>query len=735
MSLIKKFPEILQLDTNDCGPTSLMIVAQHYGKNVDQDVLREVCNSESIGISLTSLEEGAEHIGFDYSSVQLTFQELKEKAPLPCICHWEQNHFLVVYRISAKWVYLSDPANGLVKLNHKEFLKGWAIDTGSEPAGIAMLLEPNELFEQKEFGSKEREALSPIRFILKTALRNKRLLASIVFGLLISGVLQILLPVMTQSIVDQGIQARDYNLIVLIIVGQLFFIVVGFFIEIIRNWMLLFLSQKINIQLMSGYISKLMALPISFIQRRSKGDILTRINDNERIEQFLSGNMVELVFDVFVIAIFSVLLLFYDPTIFLIFLVGGLLYVGWVSFFLKKRGLLDKEYFRKRTKSQNLELQIVNNISEIKTNDSSQRRHKEWYQQQMELVRTKTKSLRLQNLQMNAGELIRNGMNILILFVSAGLVVKGEMTLGAMLAVQYIIAQLNLPLNRLTTFFLEYQDAKLSMNRLFEVLKESPENENKNDYYPSKENTAIVLKDVAFSYLGKGHEIFHGLNLTIPKGKFTAIVGPSGSGKTTLFNLLLGFRFPSNGSIHIAGQNVQHLDLSQWRNRVGVVLQDGRIFNDTIEKNITESSSNKRIDKEMFLKSVRTANLEGLIDVLPNGRMTKIGDEGIKLSGGEKQKLLLARAIYKNPEYFFLDEPTSAMDTINEGKIKENLSGLFKDRTVIMIAHRLSTVMNADNIIVLDQGKVVETGNHEQLISKNGVYAKLLSNQISYAQV
>lgn len=734
-SFIKKmsgFPHFNQLDSWDCGPTSLKIIAQYFGHDIDIERIRKEIDFERIGVSLNSLEDAAEKIGFEHHSVLLTFEDLKDKAPLPCIVHWQQNHFLVVHSIKKGKVYISDPAKGKYSLGMQDFIQGWSSnsDKEDEAEGIAMLLEPNELIGTQYINEGKKNYNHIYTFFYKRLLNEKKVIVSLLFGLGVAGILQVLLPIMTQSIVDQGIFFQDKRLIWVLIIGQLFFLLINFFVEIVRKWILLFLSMKLNLQLMDSYLSKLLALPISFLERRSKGDIINRINDSDRIESFLTRHLLDSLYDVTILIVLSLLLLIYSPTIFAIFLIGSFAYVLWVSMFMKKRAALDHESFGFKSKSQGYELQLISNIADIKTSGSENRRKREWYDNQLKVINTKTKSLKLQNTQENLADIIRSSINIVILLISALAVVDGTMTLGTMLAIQFILAQTNIPLNRSVDFMLELQETNLAMNRLTEVFNEDKEDNAETNISIPKGEFDILVDDISFGYMGQNNSIFNGLSLTIPAGKTTAIVGASGSGKTTLFRLLLGFRKPSKGRITLGGENLNQVSISNWRRKCGTVLQDGKIFDDTILRNITESNSTERLDEERLRNVLACTKLDEMMSDLPNGLNTRVGEKGVMLSGGETQKVLIARALYKNPDFLFMDEATSALDATNESEIQKKLNAFIKGKTVVIIAHRLSTVVNADQIIVLDKGKVIEKGNHIELMKNGGSYSRLIKNQL-----
>ena len=719
------FPNFRQLDKMDCGPTCLRIIAKHYGKDVPLESLRKSAYINREGVSLAGIKEAAETIGFETFSVLITWENLLKKVPLPCIVHWEGNHFMVVYRVTASKVYISDPAKGKYTLRVNEFKKGWLSEEGK---GVAMLLEPTETFSKgKAYHSDSKNHL------LKTLtylFDYKKLIWQLGIGLLLSSIIQLALPFFTQSIVDYGIENHDLNFIQVILIGQVFFVLSKGAIEILRDWILLHISMRINIRMMNDYLTRLIQLPVSFFTGRGIGDLVRRINDNERIEEFFTNGSLTFLFDIFNILLFSFVLAYYNLRIFLVFLLGSGIYLLWSLVFMKKKALLDTAYFGASAKSQSKILQIIYNIEDIKVNGSEDRRKKEWYETQLELFNVTSKNLRIHQLQTNGGQIINELKNIAIIFLSAYAVIEGVFSLGVMLAIQFIIGQLNVPLSKMIDFLLDYQKAELALKRLFEVWNEEPEGHHM-EVMANAPHDTIALREVSFRYGPPGtKEALSDISIEIPKGNVTAIVGHSGSGKSTLLKLLLQFHSPTKGKIEVGKTSISTIAPKEWREICGVVLQDGQLFDDTIERNITESQSKFPLDTERFEKAVEFAMLKDFVDDLPHRTKTKIGENGIKLSGGEKQRILMARAIYKDPKYFFLDEATSSLDSINEKGILKNLESFYKNRTVVIVAHRLSTIRNADNIIVLDNGKVVEQGTHKELLKNKRSYWQLVQNQM-----
>lgn len=589
-------------------------------------------------------------------------------------------------------------------------------------------MEPTDTFsEGKAYRSENKHSLlKTLRYLFD----YKKLIWQLGIGLFLSSIIQLALPFFTQSIVDYGIENQDLGFIQVILIGQVFFVLSMGAIEILRDWILLHISMRVNIPMMNDYLTRLIRLPVAFFTSRGIGDLVRRINDNERVEEFFTNGSLTFVFDMFNILLFSFVLAYYNLKIFFVFIVGSGIYLLWSLTFMKKKALLDTAYFGASAKSQSKVLQIIYNIEDIKVNGSEDRRKKEWYKTQLELFNVTSKNLRIHQFQTNGGQIINELKNISIIFLSAYAVVEGVFSLGVMLAIQFIIGQFNVPLSKMIDFLLDYQKAELALKRLFEVWNEEPEGHNLKVMTEVPHDT-IALREVSFRYGPPStKEALSNISIEIPKGEVTAIVGHSGSGKSTLLRLLLQFYSPTKGMIQVGKTTLSAIIPKKWRENCGVVLQDGQLFDDTIERNITESLSRFSLDMVQFEKAIEFAMLKDFVDDLPHGTKTKIGENGIKLSGGEKQRILMARAIYKNPKYFFLDEATSSLDSINEKGILKNLEFFYKSRTVVIVAHRLSTVRNADNIIVLDNGKLAEQGTYKELLKNKKAYWKLVQNQM-----
>jgi len=726
------FPHYTQHDAMDCGPTCLRMVAAHYGRAFSLDTLREKSLITREGVSMLGISEAAENIGFRSTGVKVNFEELKT-APLPCIVHWNQVHFVVVYDIKKnreeETVYVADPAAGKLKYTREEFCRCWlsSKDEGID-VGVALLLEPSPDFYKLEDEKVNRKGFSFLFSYLKP---YKKLVLQLFLGLLFGSLLQLILPFLTQSIVDFGISAQNIGYVYLVLIAQLVLTFSSSAVGFIRGWILLHLGTRINISLISDFLIKMMRLPMGYFDTKMVGDILQRINDHTRIQNYLTNSSLSILFSVFNLFIFSIVLFLYSFSIFTIFLVGSVLYFGWVWLFMKRRAELDHKSFAQNSANQSNVIQLVTGMQEIKLNGCEQQKRWEWERIQAKLFRLQIKGLALAQYQDSGAVLINQTKNIIITALVAKLVIDGQMTLGMMMAVQYIIGQLNGPVDQLITFIRETQDAKLSLERLSEVHdKEDEEAIEESHIQEIPTNKDITLQQVTFGYdaTSIGEPVIKGVQLNIPAGKQTAIVGTSGSGKTTLIKLLLGFYPLQKGDILLGENNLKNYSIREWRKQCGVVMQDGFIFSDSIAKNIAPGA--EIINKERLLNAVITANIREFIESLPLSYNTKIGNEGHGLSQGQKQRILIARAVYKDPAFVFLDEATNALDTNNERVIMDNLQRFFEGRTSVVIAHRLSTVKNADQIVVLEKGEIVEIGTHQELTKKQGAYYRLVKNQL-----
>ncbi len=712
----------------DCGPSCLRMIAKYYGKSYSLEFLRERCFISREGVSLLGISEAAESIGMHTIGVKITYEQLKNDAILPCIVHWQQNHFVVVYKIRKNMIYIADPATGLVKLDRNEFLKGWigTVKEG-EGMGICLLMEttPDFYRQRDDLINKSR-----FGFLFSYLKPYRRLIYQLITGILLSGLLQLIFPFLFQSLIDKGVVLEDISFIRVVLITWIVLIVGRVGVDFIRNWILLHLGTRINIFLISDFLIKLMRLPVSFFDTKMIGDLVQRIGDHKRIETFLTITILNLFFAFVSIIILSIVLAIFSIKIFFIFFVGSLLYFSWVILFMKKRRELDNKRFTQLSSNQSTIFQLITGMQEIKLNNCEKQKRWEWENIQAGIFRINIKSLTLHQYQQVGALFFNEIKNVLILVFAAFLVIHGNLTLGTLVAISYILGQLSGPLEQMIEFFHTTQDAKLSLERLGEIHNKKDEEPVEGTFItelPEKRN--ITASDLSFQYEGP-HSPFalKDINLTIPQNKIIAIVGTSGSGKTTLIKLLLGFYPPTTGNIKIGDLNLRNFSHRSWRQKCGVVMQDGFIFSDTIARNI--AVSDEKIDKQQLLYAVKMGNIQDDIESMPLSYNTKIGADGIQLSQGQQQRILIARAIYKNPDYIFLDEATNALDANNERLIMENLEDFFRGRTVVIVAHRLSTVKNADNIVVLEKGQIIEQGRHAELTRKKGAYYNLVKNQL-----
>jgi len=735
----KKFVHYKQADAKDCGPTCLKIIAKHFGRRVNIEKLRQLSETTREGSNMLSLSEAAEGIGFRTLGVRLDLEKLQE-APLPCILHWNKQHYVVLYKIKKDRYYISDPAFGLLEYQKDDFLKLWIGNNADETTreGIALLIEPTPVFYDSDDDVESKKTLD-FRLLFKYVFRYKAFIRQLAIGLAASSLLQLIFPFLTQSIVDVGIQNQNIHFIYLVLLAQLLLFFGKTGLELIRSWIILHLSTRINISLISDFFIKLMNLPISFFDVRMTGDIMQRINDHSRIERILTTSSLSVLFSMINIIIMGGVLAYYNLTVFAVFFIGSLLYFGWVFLFLKRRKELDYKRFYEISNEQSKVIELISGMQEIKLHNAEKQKRWGWEYIQARLFKVSMKGLVLEQTQNAGSNFINELKNIIIIFLSAKLVIDGEITLGMMMAISSIVGSLNGPVLLLISFIREVQDAKISLSRLSEIHEMEDEIQgDTNKSYDFPKDADICVKGLTFRYTGSDSLVLNDLNLTIPANKVTAIVGASGSGKTTLMKMLLKFYEPFSGEIVLQRRNEAESKLSDisqktWRAHIGSVMQEGYIFNDTIANNIAIGV--EVIDKERLEYAADIANIKTFIEKTPLGYNTKIGMEGTGMSTGQKQRLLIARAVYKNPEMLFFDEATSALDANNEKEIIEKLDMFFKEKTVVIIAHRLSTVMNADQIVVLDKGKISEKGSHEELVKLRGAYYELVKNQLqlSYA--
>lgn len=723
--LFTSFKLIRQLDVMDCGPTCLQMIGLHFGKKFNLNYLREQCDKGQQGVTLLGICRAAEAVGFKTLPLKLSVELFVKQAQLPCIVHWQGDHYVVVYKIKHNKIYIADPGVGKLALPIEQFRDFWTVN-GTH--GIALCLETTQKFYQQNEEQKTHK--SGITLLGSHLLHFKNYLGQLGAGALLGSILNLIFPFLTQALVDHGIGNRDIDFVYVILIAQLMLFFSRTATEFIRGWILVHMGTRINIAVISEFLMKLMRLPLSYFNNRNLGDVLQRVSDHNKIEEFLTSHSINIIFAMLNLIIFSIIMAIYSGSIFAVFFFGSILSIIWVFLFLNKRKILDYQQFKQMSGNQNAIVQLIAGMPEIKMNGAEVSQRWSWESIQGKLFNIRLNSLAVEQYQQAGTLFINEGKNIWITFIAAQQVISGELTIGMMMAIIYILGQMNSPIELLLQFIRQAQDAKISMERLGEIQEMTEEKEilgiELNETVPVGD---LTLHDLSFKYSRHDKNyIIDKLNLTFPLRKTTAIVGSSGSGKTTLMKLLLKFYELNEGYITIGEQDLKYICPDAWRAKCGVVMQDGFIFNDSVLKNIAMGSD--RIDVERVIHAAKTANIHNEVEKLSQGYHTKIGQEGIGLSGGQTQRILIARAVYKNPEYLFFDEATSALDANNEKTIQENLQYFFKGKTVVIVAHRLSTVKNADQIIVLDEGQIVEQGNHTELTAKKGYYFDLVKNQL-----
>lgn len=725
--MLDRFPVEYQMDSQDCGPASLKIIAKYFGKYFSLQYLRDKCGISKEGVSLLDLSTGAESIGLRTLAIKGTVDDVVNSVPFPAILFWNNNHFVVVYKSDKRHVWISDPARGRVRYSLAEFRNGWYIK--GEKHGVLLAVEPTSTFNDSN--AEKEQKRNSFSSILKYFLPYKSNFALVFSIMLIVTLLQGLLPFISKAVIDVGIKTSDVNFINMVLIGNVCILISIMVFNVIRDWVLMHITARVNVALISDYLVKLMKLPVTFFENKLLGDILQRAQDHERIRSFIMNNSLAFIFSTFTFVVFAIILLIYNSTIFLIFIAGSSLYAGWVLLFLNIRKKLDWEYFGLLSRNQSYWVETVSAIQDIKIFNYEKFRRWKWEEIQARLYHVNKRVLAVTNAQNLGAQFIDGIKNMGIVFFCAMAVIRGEITFGVMISTQFIIGMLNGPLVQFINFIVSAQYAKISFMRINEIKQLEDEDDllSTGSSATLPEDKSITLQNVFFQYTANSPMALSGIFIKIPENKTTAIVGGSGSGKSTLLKLLVRIYKPSFGEIKIGGMNINSINLRTWRQMCGVVMQDGKLFSDTILNNIV--LDDEHIDYERLRKVCEIAQIDDEINSLPKGLETVIGEKGRGLSGGQKQRLLIARALYKNPKYLFLDEATNSLDAINEGKIVSALESAFEDRTVVVVAHRLSTIRNADQIVVLNNGYIQEIGTHDALMGKKGHYYELVSSQMN----
>lgn len=723
-----RFPVYIQHDGTDCGPTCIRIIAKYYGKDYSLEYLRKKCQINAEGVSLLDISRTCQSIGFKTEGMKLSLKSLQRDIPLPTIVHWENNHFVIVYKFTKNKVYIVDPREGKLIYTVQEFAEHWIKDA-NEGVGFALSMIP-----EKKFFDHNGDGINgyDLKFVFKNLFKYRSLLIQLVIGLTIGNVLVLFFPFLTKAVVDLGIGNQDIGLVNLILIGQLTLHLSKSLIDILRGWILLHISSRVNISIISEFLAKMMKLPLSFFESKTTGDLINRVEDHSNINELLTGPSLTISFSLLSNLVFAYVLASFSVNIFLIFLGASILYVFWLTLFMRRRRALDFKHFRISSENRNVIIQIINGINELKIANSEELKRRDWEHVQAKLFKWNITNMKMEQVRSIGSFFINEGKNIFITYIAALSVIKGEFTLGTMLAIQYIIGQMNTPIQQLIILFKNIQDAQISLERMSEIKHMDNEINPRINYiqeFSSKSD--ITIENLSFSYPGSHTYALQDLNIKIPRGKVTALVGSSGSGKTTLLKLLLKFYEIEKGLIKLGDHNWQQINPEKWRSICGVVMQEGFLFNDTLANNI---ALGLEVNYDKLNEACRLANIKEVVDKFPLGFHTTIGSKGFGLSRGQIQRILMARAIYKNPWYVMLDEATNALDAKNEKVIINNLNKFFKGRTVIVAAHRLSTIKHADQILVIEQGKVVEQGDHQQLIQNRSHYYNLVKNQLELSK-
>jgi len=728
MRLRRGFTTYRQHDAMDCGPTCLRMVAAHHGRRYSLQSLRERSYIDRQGVSLLGIAYAAESIGFRTLSARVGLDDFLAQAPLPAIVHWRQNHFVVVTQVQGGRVQVADPDTGLATYSLDEFRRAWvSLNHRGREGGVVLLLQPTPEFFQRP--DQEPGARRQFGFLLGYLRGYEAFFTQVALGMLVASVLQLIFPFLTQAIVDHGVATQNLGFVHAVLIAQLALFFSRTAVEFIRNRILFHIGTRVYVSVISDFLIKLMKLPVPFFDTRTVGDILQRIQDHTRLQQFITASTLNVVFSFFTLVVFTTVLGFYNPWLCAVFAAGSAVHVGWVVLFLRRRRELDYRRFAEMSANQNTLVELVHGMPEIKLAGAEQQSRWAWERVQARLFGVNLRALAVSQMQEGGATFLNELKNITLTFMAAKLVIDGDLTLGMMLSVQYIVGQLNSPLGQLIGFTQSLQDAKISLDRLSEIHQHENEEDPGEKVLALPESRGFTLRNVSFHYGGPLSElVLQDLDLDVPQGKVTAIVGTSGSGKTTLLKLLLKFYASTKGEIYVGQVPLRNLSARALRRACGVVMQDGHIFSDTVAANIAVGCD--EIDRARLLQAARVADIHGFIESLPMGYNTKVGRDGVGMSAGQKQRLLIARAVYKDPDVLLFDEATSSLDANTERTIMENLREFFRGRTVVVIAHRLSTVKNADQIVVLERGRIIERGTHAELTALRGSYYTLVKNQL-----